>query len=287
MAQRSPHRRRVLWLVLLGLALLGVAVVVYREEVVAALRLAVDFESLGRNEQGFREYRHRQSGLRMVLLPGGAFTMGSADDDVDARPNEHPEHDVVLDAFLIAKYEISKAEWIRLSDATSRAASSVDSPPATKATWFECTQTLSSVGLRLPTEAEWEYAARSGTTTAYCFGDAMPPRAIPPAAAENVRTGAPNAFGLHHVHGNVAEWCADGYEFAAYESSDATRRNPLIRGGATEGKERRVVRGGSFSDDDVDQRSAFRAYYNADHGHERIGYRPVLSYYRERTPVEP
>ncbi len=67
-----------------------------------------DFESLGRNEQGYREYRHRQTGIVFVSLPGGTFLMGSPEDEAGRGPNEGPVHEVTLSPFMIAKYEVTQ-----------------------------------------------------------------------------------------------------------------------------------------------------------------------------------
>lgn len=259
-------------------------VVANRTEILAAIRLAVDFESLGRNEQGLPEYRHRKTGLVMVLVPGGRFQMGSAEGDLDARPNEHPRHEVAVDPFLISKYEVSHSSWQRMSGiAPGRVAES--SAPATQISWDDCGRVLEEAGLRLPTEAEWECAARANGTTAFCFGDELPDSGTGALSGipMDVASGAPNAFGLHHVHGNVAEWCADDYEFSIYSRLESTGRNPITTGVS----EWRVVRGGSFQDEAADTRSGFRARFQASQVHATLGLRPAISYYRERTPRMP
>lgn len=278
------QRKHTIAVVLLGLATIATLVFLKRADIVAAVRLTLEFESLGRNAQGLSEYRHRKTGLVMVFIPGGTFQMGSSKSDRDARPNEHPRHEVALDPFLISKYEVSRRIWQKIT-AKNAAPGPEDDLPATEVSWDACDRFCAESGLRLPTEAEWEYAARARTATACCYGDAVPRGAAAVATGrstpDEVTSGETNAFGLYQVHGNVAEWCADTYDFSFYSRPESTTRNPFSSGTS----EWRVVRGGSFESEPVDTRSAFRARFRSAESHPVLGFRPAVSYYRDRSPT--
>jgi formylglycine-generating enzyme required for sulfatase activity len=206
-----------------------------------------------------------QSGVEMVLIPGGWFDMG----DEGGNEDEAPVHRVWVDAFLMDKYEVTQDQYrqLQLSDASRFEG---DRLPVEQRTWIDairfCNERSYEEGLdpcydedtlecapgangyRLPTEAEWEYAARAGTGTRYHFGD-DPRRLGQYAWTENdagrttheVGTKRSNPWGLYDMYGNVAEWVHDYYGEDYYRSSP--ERNPR---GPEEG-EYRVVRGGGWS----------------------------------------
>lgn len=216
----------------------------------------------------------------MVLIPAGTFQMGSPIGDVD----EAPVHMVELDAFYIDQHEVTNAEYQAFVTATGHLAprgigytavyeflkqdyrpwrdSGFNHPnqPVTTVTWFDATTYCEWAGKRLPTEAEWEKAARGGLEgTRYPWGDAEPDNTTANFAdsqtefewrSANVNDGylftapvgtfPPNGYGLFDMAGNVWEWCADWYSPAYYAESPS--RNPK---GPDTG-ERRVLRGGTW-----------------------------------------
>jgi formylglycine-generating enzyme len=179
-----------------------------------------------------------------VTVAAGAFTMGWT----GGHPAERPPHRVWLDAFRIALTPVTNAEWAEFLAAAGAAppafwgAAGFDAAdqPVVGISWDEAAAFATWAGARLPTEAEWEKAARGGVDNArYPWGDGAPPAArfeAPP------RVGAtpPNPLGLHDLSGVCHEWCADWYDETYYTSSPA--RNP--RGPRT--GTRRVSRGGAW-----------------------------------------
>jgi acetoin utilization deacetylase AcuC-like enzyme/formylglycine-generating enzyme required for sulfatase activity len=220
-----------------------------------------------------------QSGIEMVLIPAGTFPMGNE----AYTPDEKPVHKVKLDSFFMDRFEVVQAEFKKhqISDPSHFKG---DDRPLEQINWtdaalycnerslmegletcyneetWECN--FDATGYRLPTEAEWEYACRAGTDTRYSFGDRTKQLAVyawfagPDGSAGGtthpVGTRKPNPWGLHDMHGNVAEWCNDRYDPNYYAKSPA--ENPR---GPAEGLER-VVRGGGWNSTAGGCRSTYR-----------------------------
>jgi formylglycine-generating enzyme required for sulfatase activity len=236
----------------------------------------------------------------MVPIPAGEFVMGSPDNEPGHKPDESPQHKVKIDAFWMGRCEVTWDEYELfmfpeeekkkrvmhksdpalhvLADAVSRPTTPYvemsfgmgkSGYPAISMTQHAantyCKWLSAKLGqfYRLPTEAEWEYACRAGTTTAYSFGD------DPEKLGEYAWYGAnssskyqkigkkkPNPWGLYDMHGNVLEWCLDQYEPEAYKQfSSATAENPWIR--STQPYPH-SARGGSWDDDPEALRSSAR-----------------------------
>jgi formylglycine-generating enzyme required for sulfatase activity len=254
------------------------------------------FAYLGKNNTGYAEYRHKVTGITFVLLPGGSFQMGSPETEAGSRTDEHPNHDVTLNPFLIAKYELTQSEWGRVMR-TYPSREKGEGLPVTMISWVECQEFCMRTGLSLPSEAQWEYACRAGSSAAYAFGDSLPQdkanvltsRTVP------VDSGDPNRFGLYHMHGNVAEICQDAYEERFYEKPDASSQNPVcgsafqrspLRSYFKSSSPRRVVRGGQIAMGTVSEgsldpvaycRSASRSFRPPTWGEGALGLRPVRS----------
>ena len=169
--------------------------------------------------------------------------------------------------------------------------------PVEYVTWDECREFCRKTGLSLPTEAEWEYACRAGTQTIFAFGDQVTPeqmnyntdrryvvntrdraeqRTYYGGKPMPVASLAPNGFGLHHMHGNVSEWCQDDYDEGFYRTSQSTERNPECRSNAA--MSNRVIRGGSGLDwpEWRGHRSAARGGISPTSRSAGIGFRPVF-----------
>lgn len=162
----------------------------------------------------------------MALIPAGSFFMGSSASGGD--PDERPRHKVYLDAFYIDKYPVTLSRFLdfcRASDRTlPRQLASFANLPVVNVTWDEAKDFCEWNGRRLPTEAEWEKAARGGTDAAYSFGDDAKLLGKFAWYSGNSRSGPhavglklPNRYGLYDAEGNVQEWVFDAYDADFYK----------------------------------------------------------------------
>ncbi len=216
------------------------------------LRFWYLFESVGVNAQGYREYRHRQTGIIMVRLPGGKFWMGAqAKDpkgmnyDPDAQDDEGPVHEVTLSLFMIGKYEVTQGQWKAAMGSNPSEFKGDETRPVENVSWDDIQRFEAKTGLQLPTEAEWEYACRATATTPIAgtgkIGDMGWYDENGGNTTHPVGRKAPNGFGLYDVHGNVWEWCEDVYDERFYGKAESASLDPVSRVGS----ENRVFRGGS------------------------------------------
>jgi len=186
--------------------------------------------------------------LDMVLIPAGKFMMGSQGSEVGRKSDEMQYEVTLTNPYYIGKYEVTQEQWQAIMGNNPSETKGVKLP-VTHVSWEDCQEFIKKLnaktigGYRLPTEAEWEYACRAGTTTAYSFGDKITLKdanysgsAIDAPAV--IGSYKPNAFGLYDMHGNVWEWCEDWFK----ELPQGTTIDP--KGPAT--SDGRVLRGGSF-----------------------------------------
>ncbi len=202
----------------------------------------------------------------MVRLPGGAFLMGSPESEQGRRGWEGEQHEVRAPAFAISKHEVTLAQW----DACYAAGScggytppdrgwGRGARPALMVSWNDAQAYVqwlserSGRSYRLPSEAEWEYAARAGATSAYWWGPQYDARQVALGQTSEVGAHAANAFGLFDVTGNVAEWVEDCY-LNGYTGAPSDGR-PMLEGNCA----MRVIRGGSWRDDANGLRIAARS----------------------------
>jgi formylglycine-generating enzyme required for sulfatase activity len=200
-------------------------------------------------------------------------------------------HEVVLSPFLIAKYELSQREWKQIMGAEfgiqiDDSKCIDDSFPLPVLTLKDCLEFCRRTGLMLPTEAQWEYACRAGTTTAFAFGDELSeevafyggrrrggPCYVP------VHAMVPNPFGLHNMHGNAAEVCSDLYDPAFYSSPETTQKDPCCRRSGVMNPQLHVARGGNIMSSSYVCRSSCRGWwYGAGEGDFTL--RPAFSLYQ-------
>jgi formylglycine-generating enzyme required for sulfatase activity len=192
-------------------------------------------------------------GVAFVRICPGTFTMGSTEDDPQADSDEKPAHQVTLSEFWIGKTEVTNAQYRGLPPSRG---SNADLP-VTGASWTEAQAFCRTLGGRLPTEAEWEYAARAGTWSSWSFGSDRGQIGqyawfLGNSGGEPQPVGRklPNLWGLHDMHGNAWEWVGDWYGLYSQEP----RADPQ---GPSTG-DRRVLRGGAFNVAHRGLRSAFR-----------------------------
>ena len=241
----------------------------------------------------------------MALIPPGTFLMGSDASEKDGKDNEKPRHAVqIAYPFAVGAHEVTLAEWeacVNDGGCSSvplerHGESDGGKRPVTHVTWHEAnayTEWLSGrtgMDYRLPSESEWEYAARANTTTPYSSGVAITSKQanfdgrydwrVGSALTPDVYMGRTlevglleaNAFGLHDIHGNASEWTLDCY-VSHYRGApeDGRPRD-------TESCVRRVVRGGSWKDKPWDIRSARRTADVPDGGSSQTGFRVIRTF---------
>ena len=253
------------------LVLLLTILALFQDYIRSWYQLWKQFERLADNEQGYAEYRHRETGIVFVRVPGGTFLMGSPVGDT-AFDDQSPQHGVTLSPFLISKYEVSHAQW----DVKRLARWVDDCLPAHGMSWEISRSFCERFGFSLPTEAQWEYACRAGNTGSYGSSRSLYKLAWylgnASRAVHAVGQKTPNDFGIHDMHGNVWEWCEDVYDPAFYSTLKAKKNNPVC----TSGSMCRIIRGGSYRSSETGCKSTFRGIGNPHNPNDRtIGIRPV------------
>ena len=197
--------------------------------------------------------------LEMVYIPGGTFMMGSPEGEGEGR--EKPQHEVAVQPFFMGKYPITQAQYQEVMGKNSSHFKGNDRP-VEQVSWDDavefCKKLSKQTGkeYRLPSEAEWEYAARAGTTTAYCFGDTIIKELANYAGSGTTAVGKypSNAFGLCDMHGNVWEWCEDNWH-DSYKDAPNDGKAWLLGKSSI-----KVRRGGSWNYFPGSCRSAYRDY---------------------------
>ena len=220
----------------------------------------------------------------MIPIPAGTFQMGSPDTEAGRTGNEDPLHEVALPAFAIGQTEITFDEWDACLEGggcngfePSDRGYGKGRQPVIGVSWTDANayaRWLSSKtgrAYRLPTEAEWEYAARGGTTTAYWWGDYFDAAIAPSRAPVPVDTLAENPFGLKGMLGNAREWVEDCYinNYTTAPTDGSAQRDGDCA--------RRVLRGGAWGRDPDDHRAANRARIDRNVRDKVFGFRVVTS----------
>jgi formylglycine-generating enzyme required for sulfatase activity/predicted Ser/Thr protein kinase len=258
----------------------------------------INYETL--SAKFFLEQLNRNVALEMVSIPGGSFLMGSQEFEGDAE--EYPQHQVMVKPFFMAKYPITQAQWkavVALPQVTQPLNSKPSkfkgiNLPIENVSWYEAVEFCLRLSMktgrnyRLPSEAEWEYACRAGTTTAFHFGERITSDLINCSGGDfyivpiksnfrkqitNVGSfNIANAFGLYDMHGLVWEWCADPWH-NNYKNAPTNASIWDVDGDI----HRRVLRGGAWNFNAELCRSASRSWNEAEGGLRMSGLRVVFS----------
>lgn len=260
-------------------------------------------ETPTRDEEG-KLVLEPDSGIVFVLIPGGTLRMGSPEGEIGRQPDEVPPHDVVLDPYFMSKFEMTQFQWQAFTGTNpsfygreSHAALIRDGRhPVESVSWSDCVRELRRLGLDLPTEAQWEFAARAGTKTPWPCGadpeclsvhanlfdqgalDRGAPASwgVPEPWDDGHVIHAPvgefraNAFGLHDTHGNLWEWCRDG--FAGYDLPVSPGDGERLLGDSI--PRYRASRGGCFGSPASFCRSARRISFTLSDRTSILGVRP-------------
>lgn len=223
------------------------------------------------------------NGIEFILIPAGTFIIGTVF-AADVSPDEVPQHPVTISQpFYLSRYEVTQAQWEAIMEENPSEFSGADYP-VDNVSW-EAAQTFigklnekaGAKRYRLPTEAEWEYAARAGTETVRYWGDSTDEMEQYAWSSSNsgkrsrtVGLLKPNAWGLHDMLGNVWEWCQDWYSIKPYTNEPTTDPS-----GPSEGAGR-VLRGGSWSNFASQIRVAYRFELNPSYRRRNVGLRLLM-----------
>jgi formylglycine-generating enzyme required for sulfatase activity len=260
----------------------------------------LDFESPTLNDKGevitrtrhqaeqFTEELGSEVSLDMLIVPAGIFQMGSARHQGHA--DEEPQHLVTIKSFMMSKYLITQGQWKAIMRRLPPCRFKGDPLPVERVSWRDarlfCDGLAKKTGrdYHLPGETQWEYACRAGTTTPFSFGETLTvdvanfngehtfrdePRGFYFHSTSAGGKFPPNAFGLHDMHGNLWEWCADSWldDYSSSPRDGSSYQN--------KGSRYRVARGGSWHEPPALCRSASRLQVLETDADEFMGFRVV------------
>ena len=246
-------------------------------------------EIIARTRHGaeqFTEDLGKDISLDMVVIPSGSFQMGSPRNR--GNPDELPQHFVTIKTFRLGKYLITQGQWKAVMGKLPPCRFKRDNLPVERVSWNDtqkfCERLSKQTGrnYHLPSETQWEYACRAGTTTPFSFGETLTsdfanyngehvfkdePRGTYFHSTSDGGKFPPNAFGLCDMHGNLMEWCADNWldDYSSAPRDDSAYQNHNSRF--------RVARGGSWHDTSHLCRSAARVRYLQTDAEEYVGLR--------------
>jgi formylglycine-generating enzyme required for sulfatase activity len=256
--------------------------------------------------------------LEMVMIPSGSFMMGSPETEEGSTDDERPQHQVTIKAFCLGKYQVTQAQWkavaafpqvnkeLKLDPSRFKgdgSTSLTNHRPVEQVSWENAVEFCDRLSrhtkrqYRLPSEAEWEYACRAGTTTPFHFGETITTNLANYQGTDNEEYkwsgsygsgpkgvyreettavgsfGVANNFGLYDMHGNVWEWCQDDWH-SDYEGAPTDGSAWLS---SEESSDRKLLRGGSWDINPGYCRSAYRIDLNLGDYYHHIGFRVVCS----------
>jgi formylglycine-generating enzyme required for sulfatase activity len=252
----------------------------------------------GADEHGhFADYKVREVEFRFRWVPAGTFQMGASAQEVEriARPSETPRHSVSLTrGFWMGETQITQEQWLLFATA-NRSKFKGAKRPLCGCSWYEAQEfchrfsEAHNLAVRLPTEAEWEYACRAGTQSAFNDGSAVIGVKVDTPALRDlaiykgtsrgewdaehepreVGIKRPNRWGLYDMHGNVDEWCRDNYS----EYTGDAREDPVV---ISDSLSSHIARGGNYMSWAYECRSAMRRAYDSDLTLDTLGLRIVI-----------
>ncbi|NMG18769.1 caspase, EACC1-associated type [Brasilonema bromeliae] len=243
--------------------------------------------------------------LEMVAIPGGQFLMGSPENEPERLANESPQHTVTIQPFHMGKFPVTQAQWqavaalpkVKIDLNPDPSSFKGANRPVEKVSWDNaiefCARLANKTGkpYRLPSEAEWEYACRAGTTTPFHFGEtittdlanyngnyiyASGPKGEYRGQTTEVGKFPSNAFGLYDMHGNIWEWCQDAW----YESYEGAPADGTAWMSENDKNSRRLLRGSSWYGDPWRCRSGSRSRNARVNRVDDVGFRVVVARFR-------
>ncbi|WP_013323743.1 formylglycine-generating enzyme family protein [Gloeothece verrucosa] len=254
--------------------------------------------------QYFLENLSQGIALEMIVIPSGTFLMGAAEGEKSSyTDSDKPQHSVSVNSFYIGKYPITQAQWRVIASLPKIERDLNPDPshfkgddlPVERVSWYEaqefCARLTQYSGKKyqLPSEAQWEYACRGGTTTPFYFGPTITGQVANYLASEGpyaveatgefrkstTRVGSfpPNNFGLYDLHGGVYEWCADPWH-KNYDGAP-TDDSVWLSDNAKDNRYR-ILRGGGWATEARQCRSAQRTRFGPDNKYSTIGFRVVV-----------
>ena len=245
--------------------------------------LEVTRQTCGDLEGETGRFEHEATGLRLRLIPGGSYLMGS----VEAGPKKLAQHHVSVAPFLLCETPCPLGAW----DLCARQAQVRDDRrwtgealPIEMVSWNDARAWCEAVGLRLPSEAEWEYACRARSTGSYCFGESHEDlwdyawfSKNSGSRTQPVGRKTPNAWGLHDMHGNVSEWCED--DWADDDWTEAEEGAPSVGWPARKIADGpwRVLRGSTCHHSAFHSGSDFRHRFTPSRRNSLLSFRPARS----------
>jgi formylglycine-generating enzyme required for sulfatase activity len=237
--------------------------------------------------------------LEMILIPAGIFGMGTLGSS--EYEDEHPHHNVRIPAFLMSKFPITQKQWRAVMKWEPLYRTKGPKRPVDRVSWQDAAEFCKRLSKRtgyiywLPSEAEWEYACRAGTRTPFHYGDTittelanyvgehtyqLEPKGVYRHESTDAGSFPPNAFGLHDMHGNVWEWCADKWHDNYVDAP--TDGSPWGNGNGTAD---RVMRGGSWHEPPGNCRSATRLKMDENEAEDFFGFRVVINSLDKHQPI--